>query len=145
MSANLENSAVATGLEKVSFHSNPKERQCQKCSNYSTIVLFSRASKIVLKIFQARLQQYLTENFWIFKLNLEKAEEPAIKLSTSTGSLKKQEDSRKKKICFIFLTKAFIVWISTNCGQFLKRQEYQTTFLVAQLVKNLPAMREIWV
>ena len=87
----------------------------------------------------------MTENFWIFKLNLEKAEEPAIKLSTSTGSLKKQEDSRKKNICFIFLTKAFIVWISTNGGQFLKRQEYQTTFLVAQLVKNLPAMREIWV
>ena len=54
MSVNLENSAVATGLEKVSFHSNPKE-----CSNYRTIVLVSHASKVILKILQARLQQYM--------------------------------------------------------------------------------------
>ena len=51
--------AVATGLEKVSFHSNPKERQCQKCSNYHTIALISHASKGILKILQARLQQYV--------------------------------------------------------------------------------------
>jgi len=57
MPANLENSAVATRLEKVSFHCNPKERQCQKCSNYLTIVLVSHASKVMLKILQARLQQ----------------------------------------------------------------------------------------
>ena len=54
MPANLENSAVATGLEKVHFHSNPKE-----CSNYYTIALISHASKVTLKILQARLQQYL--------------------------------------------------------------------------------------
>ena len=54
MPANLENSAVATGLEKVSFHSNPKE-----CSNYRTISLISHASKVMLKILQARLQQYV--------------------------------------------------------------------------------------
>ena len=59
MSANLKNSAVATGLEKVSFHSNPKERQCQKCSNYCTTALISHASKVMLKILQARLQQYV--------------------------------------------------------------------------------------
>ena len=59
MPANLENSAVATGLEKVSFHSNPKERQCQGCSNYCTIALISHASKIMLKILQAHLQQYM--------------------------------------------------------------------------------------
>ena len=59
MSANLENSAVPTGLEKVSFHSNPKERQCQKCSNYHTIAFISHASKAMLKILQARLQQYV--------------------------------------------------------------------------------------
>ena len=57
--ANLENSAVATGLQKVSFHSNPKERQCQKCSNYCTIELISHTSKVMLKILQARLQQYV--------------------------------------------------------------------------------------
>ena len=59
MPANLENSAVATGLEKVSFHSSPKKRQCQECSNYRTIALISHASKVMLKILQARLQQYV--------------------------------------------------------------------------------------
>ena len=54
MPANLENPAVATGLEKVSFHSNAKE-----CSNYRTIGLISHASKVMLKILQARLQQYI--------------------------------------------------------------------------------------
>ena len=59
MPANLESSAVAIGLEKVSFHSNSKERQCQRCSNYHTIALISHASKVMLKILQARLQQYV--------------------------------------------------------------------------------------
>ena len=62
MSANLENSAVATELEKVSFHSNPKEGQCKKkSSNYHTIELILHASKVMLKIFQARLQQYVNQ------------------------------------------------------------------------------------
>ena len=57
MPTNLEDSSMATGLEKVNFHSNPKEGQCQKCSNYRTIALILHASKVMLKIFQARLQQ----------------------------------------------------------------------------------------
>ena len=57
--ANWENSAMATGLEEVSFHSNPKEKQSQKCSNYCTIALISYASKVMLKILQVRLQQYM--------------------------------------------------------------------------------------
>ena len=59
MPANLENSAVATGLEKGSFHSNPKKRQCQRTSNHHTFALISHASKVMLKILQARLQQYV--------------------------------------------------------------------------------------
>ena len=59
MPANLENSAVAIGLGKVSISSNPKERQCQQISNCCTIVLISHASKVMLKILQARLQQYV--------------------------------------------------------------------------------------
>ena len=59
MPANLENSSVATGLEKVSFHSNPKERQCQRILNYSTIALISHTSKVMLKILQLWLQQYM--------------------------------------------------------------------------------------
>ena len=50
---------MATGLEKVSFHSNPKERQCQRMLNYRTIALISHTSKVMLKILQARLQQYV--------------------------------------------------------------------------------------
>ena len=59
MPENLENSAVATGPEKVSFHSNPKERQCQRVLKLPQIALMSHASKVMLKILQARLQQYV--------------------------------------------------------------------------------------
>ena len=59
MPANLQNSAVATGLEKVSFHFNPREGNAKECSNYHTIALISHASKVMLKILQARLQQYV--------------------------------------------------------------------------------------
>ena len=59
MRANLENSAVATGLEKVSFHSNHKEGNAEECSNYCTIALISHATKVMLKIIQSRLQQYV--------------------------------------------------------------------------------------
>ena len=59
MPANLENSAVATGLQKVSFHSIPKKGNAKECSNYRTIALISHASKVMLKILQARLQQHV--------------------------------------------------------------------------------------
>ena len=59
MSTNLENSTVATGLEKVSFHSNPKEWQCKECSNYHMITLISNGSKVMLKILPAKIQQYI--------------------------------------------------------------------------------------
>ena len=61
MSANLENSVVATGLEKVHFHSNPKERQCQRMFKFLYNVLLSHTSKIMLKIFQARLQRHMNQ------------------------------------------------------------------------------------
>ena len=73
MSANLENSAVATGLEKVSFHSNLKERGSVfiPTPNYHTIALTSHASKVMLKIFQARLQQYMNQE--ILHVHLQKS------------------------------------------------------------------------
>ena len=126
MPANLANAALATGLEKVSFHSNPKERQA--CSNYHTSAVISHASKVMLKILQARLQQYMTVNFQMFKLVLEKGEEPEIKLPTSSGSWKKQESFRKTSIsAFLTMPKPLTVWITINCGKFFKRWEYQTT------------------
>ena len=73
MPENLKTSAVATGLEKVSFHSNSKERQCQECSNYSTIALISHASKVMLKILQARFQQYVNSELPDFHAGFRKA------------------------------------------------------------------------
>ena len=128
MPANLENSAVTTELEKISFHSNPKERQCQECSNYCTIALIPHASKVMLKILQVRLQQYVNQEFQMFKLDLEKAVEPEIKLPISAGSSKKQESSRKTSIsALLTMPKPFTVWITINSGIFFKRWEYQIT------------------
>ena len=125
MPANLENSAVATGLEKVSLHSSPKE-----CSNYCTIALISHASKVMLKILQASLQQSSTVNFQMLKLDLEKAEELESKLPTSTGSWKKQESSWETSTsALLTMPKPLTVWITTNCGKFFKRWESQTTLL----------------
>ena len=75
------------------FISIPKKGNAKECLNYLTIALISHASKGMLKILQAKLQQYM--NFQMFKLVLDKAEEPEIKLPTSGGSSQKQESSRK--------------------------------------------------
>ena len=79
----------------VHFIPIPKKGKAKECSNYRIIALISHASKVMLKILQARLQQYVNRNFQMFKLVLEKAEEPEIKLPTSTGSSKKQESPEK--------------------------------------------------
>ena len=82
----------------------------------------------MLKILQARLQQYVNVNFLIFKLVLEKAGEPEIKLPTSAGSWKKQESSRKASMsALLTMPKPLTLWITINCGKFFKRWEYQTT------------------
>ena len=86
MPANLEKSAVATGLEKVSFHFILKKGNAKECSNYHTIALISHASKIMFKFLQVRLQKYWTKKFQMYKLGLEKKEEPEIKFPTSDGS-----------------------------------------------------------
>ena len=108
-----------------------KKGNDKECSNYCTIALISHASKVMLKILQARLQQYVnreTVNFQMFKLVLKKAEEPEIKLPTSAGSQKKQESSRKTSTFSLWTTtKLLTVWITTNYGKFLKTWEYQTT------------------
>ena len=115
MPANLETSAVATGLEKVI--PIPKKANAKECSNYHTIAFISHASKVMLKILQARLQQYV--KFQFFKLILEKAEEPEIKLPTSAGSWKKQESSRKTSIsALLTMPKPLTVWITIHCGKF---------------------------
>ena len=123
--SNLKNSAVATGLEKVSIHSNPKERQGQrmlKLPHDWTHLTCSKFSK-------PGFNSMSTMNFQMFKLDLEKAEEPEIKLPTSAGSWKKQESSRKTSISVLLIMPTpLTVWITINCGKFWERWEYQTTW-----------------
>ena len=106
----------------------PKKGNAKECSNYRTIALISHASKIMLKILQG-FNSTWTMNFQMFKLVLEKAEEPEIKLPTSIGLSKKQASSRKISI-FALLTmpRPLTVWMTTNCAKFLKRWEYQITW-----------------
>ena len=106
-----------------------KKGNAKECSNYRAIVLISHTTKVMLKILQARLQQYVNRELPDVKLVLEKAEESEIKLLTSAGSSKKQESSRKTSIsALLTMPKPLIVWITTNCGKFWKRWEYQTTW-----------------
>ena len=79
----MENSAVATELEKVSFHPIPKKCNAKECSNYRTIALISHASKVILKILQAMLQQYMNHELPDVQAGFRKAEAPEIKLPTS--------------------------------------------------------------
>ena len=85
----------------------PKKHNAKECSNNCKIALISHASKIILKILQARLQQYVNCEIPYVKLDLEKAEEPEIKLLACTGSSKKQESSRRTSVYFIDNAKAF--------------------------------------
>ena len=105
-----------------------KKGNAKECSNYRTVTLIAHCSKGMLKIVQARLQQYVNLNFQMFKLVLEKAEEAEIKLPTSAGSLKKRGNSRKTSVsALLTIPKPLTVWIMTNCGKFLNIWEYQIT------------------
>ena len=117
-----------TGKGQFSFQSQ-KKGNGKECSNHCAIALISHASKVMLKILQARLQQYMNHELPDVQLVLEKAEEPEIKLPTSAGSWKKQESSRKTPIsALLTIPKTLTVCITTNCGKFWKRWEYQTTW-----------------
>ena len=85
MPANLRNLVMATGLEKVSFHSNPKERQCQRVFKLPPIALISHASKVMLKILQARIQQSMNDELPDVQAGFRKVRGTGIKLSTSNG------------------------------------------------------------
>ena len=94
MPANLGNSAVATGLEKVNFHSNLKESNAKECSHYCIVALISHARKVMLKTLQARFQQYINCELPDVQAGFRKSRGTEIELPTSAGSSKKQESSR---------------------------------------------------
>ena len=86
MSANLDNSAEATGLEKSVFIPIPKKDNAKECSNYCKTVLISHGSKIMLKILQARFQRYVNQELLDVQVGFKETEEPEIKLPTFVES-----------------------------------------------------------
>ena len=116
MPANLENSAVATGLEKVSFHSNPKE-----FSNYHTIALISHASKVMLKILQARIQQYVNYELQDVQAGFRKGRGDQI--ANICWIIEKAREFQKNiYFCFIDYVKAFDCVDHNNLWKILKEK-----------------------
>ena len=108
MSANFENSAVATGLEKVSFHSNRKERQCQRMFKLCTIALISQASKVMLKILQASLQQYVNRELPDVHACFRKGRGTRDQIANICWIMEKAREFQKNiYFCFIDYAKAF--------------------------------------
>ena len=108
MPANLENSAVATGLEKVSFHSNPKERQCQRMLKLLQTALISHAGKVMLKILQARLQQYVNQELPDVQAGFRKGRGARDQIANICWVIKKAREFQKNiYFCFIDYAKAF--------------------------------------
>ena len=119
MPENLENSAVARGLEKVSFHSLPKKGNAKECSKYRRVALISHASKVMLKILQVRLQQKVNRELPDVQAGFRKGRGTRDQIPTSTGSSKKQESSRKTSTsALLTMPKPLTVWITKNCGKF---------------------------
>ena len=117
MPANLENSAVATGLENRSvFIPNPKKGNTKECSNYHTIALLSHANKVMLKILQARLQQYMNQELPDVQNVFIKGRGTRDQIANICWIIEKAREIQKN-IYFIDYAKAF-VWITTNCGKF---------------------------
>ena len=123
MPANLENSAVATGLEKVHFHSNAKE-----CSNYHTIALISHASKVMLKILQVRLQQYVNCEIPDVQAGFRKGRGTRGQIANIRWIIEKEREFQKTSIsALLTMPKSSTVQNRTTSGKFSKIWEYQIT------------------
>ena len=107
MPANVENSAVATGLEKVSFHSNAKKGNAKECSNYRTIALISHANKVMLKILQARFEQYVNHELPDVQAGFRKGRRTRDQIANISWLIKKGEFQKNVYFCFIDYAKAF--------------------------------------
>ena len=119
MPANLENSAVATGLEKVIFIPIPKKGSAKECSNYHTIALISHTSKVMLKILQARLQQYVNRELPDVQAGFRKVKGTRDQIANTCWIIEKARSSRKTSVsALLIMPKPLTVWITINCGKF---------------------------
>ena len=130
MPANLENPAVATGLENSVLIPIPKKGNAKEHSNYRTIALISHASKVMLKIIQAGFQQYMNHELPDVQVGFRKGRGTRYQTANIRWIKKKAREFQKNiYFCFIDYAKAFDCVGTTNCGKFFKRWEYQTTYL----------------
>ena len=110
------------------FISIPKKGNAKECSNYHTFAIISHASKVMLKILQARLQQYVNREFPDVQVGFRKGRGARGQMPISVGLSKKKGNVRKTSLyALLTMPKPLTVWITTNCGKFLKRWVYQTT------------------
>ena len=115
MSANLKNSTVSTGWENVSFHSNPKGRQCQRMLNYYIIALISHIIKVMLKILQARIQLYTNRELPDVQARFRKGKGTRDQIANMHWIIEKAREFQKKNISASLTTpKPLTVWITTN-------------------------------
>ena len=119
MSANLENSAVATGLEKSVFIPIPKKINPKECSDYHTIALISHTSKVMLKILQARLQQYVNRKLTDIQAGFGKGRGIRDQIANIHWIIKKAREFQKNIYLFLLtMPKPLTVWITIKCGKF---------------------------
>ena len=119
MSANVENSAVAIGLEKSVFIPIPKKGNAKECSNYHIIALISHTSKVVLKILQARLQQYMNHELPDVQAGFRKGRGTGDQIASIHWIIKKAREFQKTSIsALLTMSKPLTVWITINCGKF---------------------------
>ena len=105
----------------------PKKGNAKQCSNYCTIALISHTSKVILKILQARLQQYMNHELLYVQAGFRKGRGTRDQSANICWIIEKQESSRKTSIsALLTMPKPLTVWITTNCGKFFKRWEYQS-------------------
>ena len=115
----MENSAVATGLERSLFIPISKKGNTKECSNYCTIALISHASKVILKSLQARLQQYVNCELPVVQAGFRKGRGTRDQIANICWIIKKAKEFQKNiYFCFIDYVKALTVWITINCGKF---------------------------
>ena len=129
MPANLENSAVATGLEKVIFNSNPKESNTKEGSKYHTIELISHASKVMLKILQANLQQFMNRELLDVKAGFRKDRGTRDQIANICWIIEIAREFQKNiYFCLIDYSKAFDYVYNNKFWKILQEMEYQTTW-----------------
>ena len=141
MPAHLENSAVATGLEKVSFIPIPKKGNAKECSNYCTISLISHASKVMLKILQARLQQYVNHELPDVQAGFRKGRGNRDQIANIRWIMEKSREFQKNiYFCFIDYAKAFDCVDHNKLWKILKEMEIPDHLTC--LLRNLYAGRK---